>query len=386
MMKTLTLLAWPSFSLPMCGPRNWIGTTQYANTWSYKTLVKESTSARVSQLNGQTLRSKGTFAISVGRRTTVVHSMASNLSEEKRSKALQFSEKNPIVQAAIHSANIYWGARRNSDNFLYLNQANGSPDPLPHAVYDPKRHSIVPSFFGCDFLPQIEPTLLLGCSTGTSLTESKSANWIEALRILPDGAIKCTHKFEHVQYDPCKGGVVAPLFQRSCAAVIGRSCVSLYDIRSSCTNKPITLNILRSSMGTNAPARASISPEGTYVACIMDQSVNVYDFRRFSNTGGNINTGVAPICSMRFIADQKAICICWMPLSCGFSVATGNSTGDVIVHDVTTGRHTGTLFNHLRAACVNLSSFDGGILSQNATGVVNCHGSRSNIINDENGM
>jgi hypothetical protein len=120
-------------------------------------------------------------------------------------------------------------------------------------------------------------------------------------------------------------------------------------------------------MGASGPARAAISPEGTYICAIMDRTINVYDFR--CDRGS-----LKPMISMNFVADQRPVAVCWMPPTQGFSVASGNSTGDVVVHDVASGTHTGTLFNRLRAACVSLAAFDGGICSQNATGTVNMHG------------
>jgi hypothetical protein len=170
---------------------------------------------------------------------------------------------------------------------------------------------------------------------------------------------------------------MAPLYQRSCVACVGRSALSLYDTRATSKLGPsATLRISRSSMGVNAPARASLSPEGSYIACIMNQSVNVYDFRK-SSASRHVACA-PPLVKIPFIAEQKPLSVCWMPTTCGFSIACGNSTGDISVHEVSCagGRHTGTLFNQLRAACCALASVEDGIASQNATGVVNYHSGR----------
>ena len=130
---------------------------------------------------------------------------------------------------------------------------------------------------------------------------------------------------------------MTPLFQRSCVAVVGRSSLSLYDTRSqeSGQRPSVVLNVVRTSMGAFAPARAAISPEGTYIACIMNRSVNVYDFRRSSGSGGKNTQAVV---ALPFIADQKPVSVCWMRPACGCSLACGNSTGDVLVHDVASGK------------------------------------------------
>jgi len=349
---------------------NWRGTRSHSE-WKYETLVPNTKDTRVSHLNGQTLRARGTSLIAVGRKKTTVH----NLDPGNRSSSVDvpISGAFPIVQAAIHSSSMFWGARRSGGNFLFVNSECGN-DITSNPAYDPKRHEQIPTFFGCDFLPDREPTLVLGCvstkvgSLGAYQQPSQLPScWLEAHRVTPDGSLREVRRWKSLNLDQCKGGVMTPLFCCSSVCCVGREHISLYDTRSRSKTCAMSLNVIRRSMGASGPARAAISPEGTYICAIMDRTINVYDFR--CDRGS-----LKPMISMNFVADQRPVAVCWMPPTQGFSVASGNSTGDVVVHDVASGTHTGTLFNRLRAACVSLAAFDGGICSQNATGTVNMHG------------
>jgi hypothetical protein len=332
--------------------------------------------------------------ISVGRKTTLVHDLRLRQQHQRQQQQqqqqqqqpdqqeqpeqqqweIQISPTFPIVQAAVYSESVCWGARRSSGNFMFLKHNQTLTNPL----YDPHKQETIPTFYGCDFLSEeSEPTLVVGCSISTSISTSNSntGHWMEASRLRPDGSVVEMWR-QHVHSDQCKGGVMAPSHQRFSVCSVGRSRVSLYDVRSSDGGGPsTTIHACRTSMGTGGPARAAISPDGTFVVCIADRTIDVYDFRRgASELASNRTTRKSkPLISLPFIAGQKPVVVCWMPIRAGFSVASGNSTGDVHVHDCKTSSHTGTLFNQLRSACVSLSSYDDGICSQNANGTVNLH-------------
>ena len=356
--------------LPHCNPNKWQDTRSHTS----ETLVPATSETRVSHLNGQTLRGRGTYIISVGRKKTSIHNVHPN---HRSSQEIQISQEFPLIQAAIHSSGIFWGARKtyyysdpiSSGNFLTTSNNTLLPDP----IYNPKQHATIPKFFGCDFLPETEPTLIIGCSNNTtgsySTPDTAPSCWLETHRITPDGACKLINTWKNINLDQCKGGVMAPLFRSSVVCTVGREHISLYDTRSNNQTCSVSLKVVRRSMGASGPARACISPEGTYICAIMDRSINVYDFR----CDRIVNRQSDPIVSMNFVADQVPMACCWMPPKFGFSIGSGNSTGDVVIHDVSTGTHTDTLFNQLRAACVSLATYDGGIVSQNAVGTVNMH-------------
>ena len=399
------LTAWKSYA-DMPGPSNWHGSREHS-TWINTTLVPSTPNTRVSHLNGQTLRARGTSLISVGRKITLVHDLRLQQEQQEQQEQeeqeeqqeqqklqweIQISPTFPIVQAAVHSKDVCWGARRSGGNFMFLKK-NENETTITNPLYDPHLHDTIPTFYGCDFLSQVsEPTLVVGCttstSTSTSITTTASSaaftsptqHWMEASRLRPDGSVVEIWR-QHVHFDQCKGGVLSPSHQSYLISSVGRSTVSLYDVRSRSPSS--TMRVCRSSMGTGGPARAAISPDGTFVVCIADRTIDVYDFRKggSATTAASIGTTTCttrkdtskPLMSMPFIAGQKPVAVCWMPVRSGFSVASGNSTGDVHVHDCKTGSHTGTLFNRLRSACVSLSSYDDGICSQNANGTVNLH-------------
>ena len=154
-LESLTLLAWPSYltSSTEDGPSSWQGTTHHKK---YRTLVPQHPDNRVAHYNGQTLRAKGTTIISLGRKASLVHSTTDQT--DQSTTALRAP---PLVQAAVHSSTVQWGAAaRSTAHYLFH---DGCVTPLPPILFKTTddASTLCPSYFGCDFLPEREPTLVL---------------------------------------------------------------------------------------------------------------------------------------------------------------------------------------------------------------------------------